>query len=143
MTFISSSNKIGHLFKYICPKHKSNKSVIWGPTIWNSLHLIGENYPQKPTKNKIIACKQFINGLPYMLPCGECGYNLLQFINSNNINNICKSRKNLRKFFVDSHNNINRQLNKSIWTTTEAEDYYSSIPCCLSNNNTWTNSKTL
>ena len=140
---VGSSNWTGYYFKNKCPKVESSKNKIWGPMLWNSLHVISENYPKNPEIERQKSCRQFINGLPYMLPCGECGYNLKNFIKDRDLGNICRSRAKIRRFFVESHNHINRHLNKSCWTTEEAEEYYSKIPSCLSNISKWSSHKTI
>ena len=65
-----------------------------------------------------------------MLPCGECGYHLLEYeqeARSHNFAEVCQSRANLRKYFVDAHNQVNARENvpKPQWTVEEAEEKYS------------------
>lgn len=139
---IPSTNKVGYR-DMNCPKKGSFNPRVWGPPTWYTLHLMGENYPKKPNKEHIKACHNFMTGLPYMLPCGECGYHLKEFEKGMNYKKECGSRKNLRKFLLKAHNNINKHEKKPIWNVTEVEDQYSSVPFCETDNSTWPSKKSL
>ena len=70
--------------------------------------------------------KNFILGIPVMLPCEKCREHSNQFIESNydNLDNIVSSRDNLFKFFVDFHNNANKETNKPEMSYEDAKKLY-------------------
>ena len=128
-----SSNFMGPIYSKFCPKRNTGHPTIFGPPIWTSLHIIAENYPKNPNKDHIKGCQSFLQGLPYMLPCGHCGYHLKKYEKGENFNKNCNSRINLRKFIVNAHNNVNKHEGKPLWTTKEAEEVYAETPACLVN----------
>ena len=145
-----ASNKIG--YNYVdtpgAKMVRSKDQLIWGPTTWATLHTMAENYPRNPKQAHQEGCQQFLSGLPYMLPCGECGYHLRDFeaeSESDHFQEICSGRQQLRKFFVDSHNQVNREQKypKPEWTVHEAEERYSHTPAVILENEKWGSKKVL
>ena len=142
-----SSNRIGHKFKGECPMMSTGDPLIFGPTIWPSLHIIAENYPENLDQKHKDHCYNFLKGLPYMLPCGYCGHHLLNEettrkgqIGDNldlNLRNACSSRDKLRDFFVEAHNNVNSHNLKDKWSSEDVKEYYSKVPACIYNNTGW------
>jgi hypothetical protein len=61
-----------------CSLVSSAEPTAWGPVAWMMLHTMAANYPIAPDDAHREGCKKFLEGLPYMLPCGECGYHLLR-----------------------------------------------------------------
>ena len=121
-----------------CKWEKSNEQQIFGPYLWTAFHLIAVNYPDEPTKPAQLSAINFIKGIPYMIPCANCGYHFKEFLShdylpslNNNLEKkfetITNSKTSLVTFFVEAHNNVTRQTNKNgkLWTTSEALEYYS------------------
>ena len=76
-TVLNSQGEIGwHLKDKLCadgsPPELAQTSDprIFGPIIWPGLHIMAENYPEKADKGHKKACVNFLEGLPWMLPCG-------------------------------------------------------------------------
>jgi len=144
---MGASNLIGWKYKNMCPLKDSGSPLIFGPLIWPALHVIAENYPEKPNEVYKSHCYNFLKGLPYMLPCPYCGNHLLNEEIANdgqignhleeNLKNATQSRKNLRDFLVKAHNNVNKHNNKKQWTSEEVENYYTKIPACIYNDKGW------
>ena len=123
--FISTICIIITLFFVIRPNVATGEPVIFGPPLWKSLHIMAENYPTQPNQKQQTNCVNFVSALPYMLPCEDCGSHLLKEEQSiQNLPTVCSSRSNLRSFFVDAHNNVNKHLGKSIWDVKKAEKKY-------------------
>jgi len=53
---------------------------IFGPVTWRTVHRFAQHYPVSPTPDVQEACINFVNALPFMLPCPHCGYDLSQVI---------------------------------------------------------------
>jgi len=144
---MGSSNLIGWEYKDKCPLKDSGSPLIFGPLIWPALHVIAENYPEKPNEEYKLHCYNFLKGLPYMLPCPYCGTHLLneEIMRKGqsgdnldiNLKNAALSRDNLRDFLVEAHNNVSRHNNKEEWTNTDVENYYKKIPACIFNDSGW------
>lgn len=144
---MGSANLIGWEYKDKCPLKGSGDPLVFGPLIWPALHVIAENYPENPNEQYKLHCYNFLKGLPYMLPCPYCGNHLLnEEIATDkqkgdnleeNLKKATQSRENLRDFFVDAHNNVDKHNNKKQWTNKEVEDYYKEIPACIYNDTSW------
>ena len=124
---------------------------IFGPIIWPGLHIMAENYPEKADKYHKKACVQFMEGLPWMLPCGHCGSHLLKresaaedesieeliedeeakITKRRNLRKACSGMKHLRTYLVGAHNNVSQNNKKTIWTSEDAQQKYCQIPVCL------------
>ena len=105
---------------------KGNSPQIWGPSFWFTLHNGANFYPENPpviTKERM---KNFILGMPVMIPCFKCKDHATSFIESNieKLDTIVSNRKNLFNFFVDFHNYVNKRYNKKIFTYDEAFNLY-------------------
>jgi len=121
--------------KLQCPKQQQMKSQspenlsdpkTWGPKLWFSFHNGAAKYPSNPSpiiKNNM---KNFILGIPVILPCEKCKEHANQFIESNynNLDKIVSSRDNLFKFFFDFHNHVNRNTNKPEMSYEDAKKLY-------------------
>ena len=106
-------------------KFKSNLPIIWGPFIWNFLHISALYYPEKPNKKIQQECKNFINSLSVMLPCPKCKIHYNNFINKQNVvDNACLNKLNLMSFFVELHNEINHRNGKPKYSIDEVHKLY-------------------
>ena len=125
-----------------CPSNSTGKILksasqpIFGPYLWISFHLIAENYPDTPNLATQNAAMKFISGIPWMLPCSDCGFHFKDYLDNeylpeiesleNKLHIISSSRDELIKFFVEAHNNVTEHTNKTakLWTVEEAKKYY-------------------
>jgi hypothetical protein len=100
---------------------------IWGRHYWFMFHLGSYNYPLCASSIVSQQMKQFILGIPYMLPCEECRSHALLYINNlyDELDTITSGRDALFKFFVDFHNAVNKRLNKSQYSYEEVYKMYS------------------
>ena len=88
---------------------------IWGPLIWNSLHIISFNYPVNPTKEDKKHYKQFILTLQNILPCKVCRDNIVKNLKKVNFNDdVFKNRHTFSLFIYKLHNCVNKMLNKKV-----------------------------
>ena len=139
-----------------CGKASFGDPRAFGPTIWKSLHIMAQYYPDDPTDEQIKECRKFILSLPWMLPGGGCGKHLQEFIDYNiehsdstnkecsgvgkeneclSLNGICKNKRNLILFFVRAHNNVSKHVNpdRKPFTLADAEKLYSNTNMCFHN----------
>jgi hypothetical protein len=52
------------------------QTTVWGPLLWNFLHIMSFNYPVNPTYEHKVNYRNFILSLVNILPCGKCRENL-------------------------------------------------------------------
>ena len=99
---------------------------VWGPAFWFSLHNGALRYPINASPLWAERMKQFILGIPVMVPCVNCSEHATAHIetNADNLDTIVSGRANLFKFFWEFHNFINVRLNKPTMTLEEAYKLY-------------------
>ena len=123
-------------------KHSTSSPLVFGPIIWPALHIIAANYHTTDATDKTgeapeiyqINAKKFIESLPFMIPCGHCGYHFHDFLKTRDLDEDVRTKKNFIKFFVDAHNGVSEHLNKQlakrnmpvkkIWTVKDANKAY-------------------
>lgn len=98
---------------------ESKDPSVWGPHAWKFLHIMAENYPKNPCPLVRSKAKQFINALPFMLPCETCSVHAMAFIDEHNaeLDTIVSSRDTLANFFVKFHNYVNQRYGKKVYST--------------------------
>ena len=116
-------------FEQSCTYHDkkaNNNPVIWGPPFWYTLHNGAFHYPKHASPLYSERMKNFILGLPIMVPCVVCKEHATAFIEKhrNKLNDICSNRDDLFKFFVDFHNQVNKRYNKPILSYEDAYSIY-------------------
>ena len=100
---------------------------VWGPSFWFILHNGAARYPENPTQITKDRMKDFILGMPVMIPCEKCADHATSYIEFtyNNFDKILSNRTNLFNFFVDFHNKVNVQYGKPTMNYEDAWKIYS------------------
>ena len=104
---------------------------IWGSSAWLFIHSIAMKYPNNPTKDEQFAIQQFLNSLQYILPCKTCStlykkdLPIIEKIISLKV--ASQNKKNLIKWVNLMHNQVNKNINKKIYSDQEYENYYNSL----------------
>jgi hypothetical protein len=99
---------------------------VWGPPLWFTLHNSSSKYPINPSSLVRERMKNVIIGLPILLPCEVCKEHATGYIEKyfEQLDEICSSRDNLFKFFVDFHNQVNKRHDKPLMTYEAAYKLY-------------------
>ncbi len=98
---------------------------IWGPHAWIFLHSITFNYPNNPTNETKKHYKIFFESLQYVLPCDNCKNNYKKKLITFKIDDdVLSCRKNLIKWLIKIHNEVNKSNNKRIMSNDEVLKYY-------------------
>tara|TARA_B100000945_G_C20232620_1_gene526034 strand:+ start:234 stop:668 length:435 start_codon:yes stop_codon:yes gene_type:complete len=112
----------------------------WGPSGWTYLHTTTFAYPESPTNTEKKNMYNFLFYFARVIPCQTCRIDFTNYIdktltereNSDNLNN----KKKLIHFMIDAHNEVNKKLNKRIYSYEEVFALYSNnietqIPVCI------------
>lgn len=100
---------------------------VWGPAFWFTLHNGAIRYPIHASPITKERMKQYIAGMPVMIPCETCKEHATAHIenNYNNLDQICSGRQSLFNFFVDFHNKVNKRYGKPEMSYEDAYKLYS------------------
>ena len=92
------------------PDRTTTSPLVFGPTVWSALHIIAAGYhtpngtdldgtaPQIYRYN----AKKFIEALPFMLPCGHCGYHLHEFLKTRDLDEDTRTKNKFNYIFCRS-----------------------------------------
>lgn len=94
---------------------------VFGPSTWKTLHYIAYGYPEIASPALQQKTLQFIDALPYLLPCEACGEHLFENLKNSPPNEAVKTRDGMINYFHSLHNVVNRQLGKPILSREESE----------------------
>lgn len=89
------------------------QTSIWGPLVWNTLHVISFNYPTCPTQQQKKDYAQFILRIGKVLPCRYCRDNFPKnIIEAGLSNHSFDNRDSFSRFVYNLHNVVNGMLHK-------------------------------
>ena len=89
---------------------------VWSHSYWFMLHLGSISAPEMIPPSMRTKYWNYIEGIPVMIPCHDCAQHAQTWVDNHRVDRdqICSSRSNLVKFFVDLHNDVNRRTGKPI-----------------------------
>ena len=97
----------------------------WGPAMWKVLHEKSYAYPEHPTAKDKASTIKYFKGVEHIIPCKRCRYNYKQYLIKNPVEYHVDSRKELVRWLVDLHNEINVENGKRVWSYKEVDGIYS------------------
>jgi hypothetical protein len=108
---ISNDNKV----------YNVNSPEVWGNALWFTLHLGSISAPEQIPPEKREKYWGFIDGIPEMLACKKCAVHAREWVEAHRPqkDQICSSRQNLVKFYVDMHNSVNQRNGQPIMSVEE------------------------
>lgn len=113
---------------YVEQNHSnSGNPEVWGPAFWFSLHNGATKYPINATPTWKERMKNFIIGIPVMVPCEKCSVHATAYIEKyyDELESIVSGRDTLFEFFCNFHNYVNKRLNKPEMNIEDAITMYS------------------
>ena len=133
-----------------CGRLSQGDPRVFGPETWKTLHRFSAFYPQAPNDAAKEGCKNFMLGLPYLIPCGHCGHHLQEFVADNDrlagqnndekcrgtctsLEQSCSNREGLVDLIRRAHDNVNANNYpcRQRWTNTMImERYASEVETC-------------
>jgi hypothetical protein len=84
---------------------------IWGPILWNTMHIVSLGYPDDPASEVQHAATSFYNSLSFLIPCPVCRDHYTQHIRE--MPPAVESKKALVEWVWTLHNRVNRDIGKS------------------------------
>ena len=85
---------------------------VWGPKAWFFLHSVTLAYPDNPTPEQQKQYADFFELLKFTLPCPGCRYHYAETIKHDPPKNHTSSRKELVRWLLSIHNQVNKTNNK-------------------------------
>lgn len=86
---------------------------VWGPMLWNFLHVMSFNYPVHPDLETKHHYRDFILSLKNVLPCKYCRINLTKNFKKLPLTmDRMKNRESFSRYLYELHELINQMLNK-------------------------------
>ena len=109
---------------------------VWGPPLWNFLHILSFSYPENPTLEEQQDMRNFFLSLHKVLCCKPCKFSFGEKLNRTEFNDALESRKNLKEWLLKIHNEVNKSNNKPMYTMKQLEkDIHSKCEKCSSSGN--------
>ena len=96
----------------------------WGPHAWIFLHSVTMNYPKEPTEKDKLIYINFFKELQHILPCEKCAYNYKRHLEDFPIEEALDSREKMIQWFINIHNEVNKELGKPIYTYDQVIEEY-------------------
>lgn len=124
----------GFPMKDTCSSLSTARPEVFGPVTWYSLHILAQQYPDRPDPSRIQACTGFVASLPYMLPEASSAAFFQRYTIDypGSLQGICAGGAQFRQFFCNAHNAVNESLGKQPFScdpVTLAE-HYATAPIC-------------
>lgn len=88
---------------------------LWGPSLWNFLHVISLEYPEDPTNDQKSAIIKLIESLQIILPCEYCRVHFNKIIEKlPPLNEALQKRETLVHWMFNLHNTVNLFSGKDV-----------------------------
>ena len=100
---------------------------VWGPFFWHTIHIVALGYPQDPSYGHKKATKEFFESLQQLIPCPICKQHYTSHMAKIPIGPSLDNRKDLFRWTIDLHNEVNTMLGKRKYTETEVIEYYTRL----------------
>ena len=108
----------------------SGERVHWGNSAWHFLHSVSFAYPDNPSIEDKKGAFDFIQALPFVLPCEECRQHAFKYIHVDTRTQVdsvrsvyLSSKHRFAQWMYDFHNAVNLQTEKPPYNITIEELY--------------------
>ena len=97
---------------------------VWGPFLWNTIHIVALGYPSEPTYTHKKAMKEFFEALQVIIPCPNCRRHFAKHLETFPITPHLDNRRDLFKWTVVLHNSVNKALGKPEYSEKDTIKYF-------------------
>ena len=91
---------------------------LWGPGLWNVIHITAKNYPNNPSITDKKIAYQLTKYLAFIIPCQKCQLHYMK--NFTKFPPTVDSQAQFFKWTVRMHNQVNRKNNKKCLNINQA-----------------------
>ena len=95
---------------------------IWGPKLWDTMHLFSYNYKEKPSKELMDSAWNFFISMGMLIPCAECQDHYKKFVSR--FTPMVNSRDELIEWVLSFHNAVNQRKEKRLWSRQELDQKF-------------------
>lgn len=85
---------------------------LWGPHIWETLHIVSFHMPENPTQQEQDDILELVYVIGKTLPCDNCRTHFSKLLNSYPPQYHSQSRDKFTRWLVEVHNRVNERLGK-------------------------------
>lgn len=97
---------------------------IWGNACWFLFHTLAEKLkPEYDTSEELQTILYHFKQVCYNLPCPSCSEHAVKHLEKAIFRNV-KTRDDLKMFFLEFHNIVNKRLDKKIFTKNQCDEMY-------------------
>ena len=83
---------------------------VWGPILWNTMHIVSLGYPDTPTQEMQAAASSFYQSLSFLIPCPICRTHYAAHLKSTPP--ATESKTALVEWVWTIHNKVNLDIGK-------------------------------
>jgi hypothetical protein len=94
---------------------------VFGPLLWDFLHIATMVYPEDPTTERQAALRGFLLNMCLNLPCPGCSSHCQTYVSENPPT--VESRQSAKQYILNFHNDVNERTGKRQWTMEESDKY--------------------
>jgi hypothetical protein len=95
---------------------------LWGNSTWYIFHTLAEKL--KPDcESEIQTILYHFKQVSFNLPCQDCAKHATDMMHNAKLDKV-KTRDDLKQFFLEFHNVVNKKLNKPIFSRDECDKLY-------------------
>ena len=85
----------------------------WGGQLWDIMHIMAAKAPLELDVDRQLSFKEFLEGLPFLLPCSDCAEHCDKMLEENPLTEEdLQGRNSLSLYIHKLHNLVNKRLGK-------------------------------
>lgn len=108
--------------KQAIKKKQLRSNIIYWNNLWYNLHYLGYKFPENPSETDFQQIRDFMEILSKTgLPCRICAHHLRIWLTNNNDEHL-QTRDDLKHYFWELHNDVNKRNKKKVYLFQEAMD---------------------
>ena len=94
----------------------------WGVPTWYFFHTFAEKITENLFLSKRLECLELLEEICTNLPCPYCKEHSIDYLKKNKLLNV-KTKEELKMFFFNFHNTVNKRSKKKIQNKTVLEQF--------------------
>ena len=95
----------------------------WGPSIWYLFHTLSFKIKEEEFSSICVELLDIIKIICKNLPCPSCAQHATEYMQRLNYNSI-QNKNDFKMFFFNFHNDVNKRIEKSMFSKEELDNKY-------------------